>query len=127
MAKRSVHLAPETEQYMTDRTPQAEKPSYSVLINNAFYLLGALAKAEEPELTTEEWAEIYNVYAGSDLTKIAMPLNIGLDLLTHYGVATAAQLDTVASGLLDKLAQMTQLQQFAVIDAARVFWASGCE
>ena len=103
------------------------KPAYSALVNNAFYQLNFLGQAEKPELSDEEWAELYNVYAGSDLTKIAMPLNLGLDLLTHYGAATADQLNDVASELLPKLAKMTQAQQFAAIDAVRVFWASGCD
>ena len=122
MAKKSIHLSNAAEQYIADRTMQAEKPNLSAHINNAFEQLAHLAQAEKPELSKAEWVELYNVYAGSDLTRIALPLNLADDLQTHYGT-----LPQELEGLHKKLSAMTQAQQFAAIDAVRVFWASGAD
>ena len=92
----------------------------SAHINNAFEQLAHLARAEKPELSKSEWIELYNVYAGSDLTRLVMPFDLADDLRTHYGT-----LPQDLTELYNKLAEMTQAQQFAVLDAVRVYWASG--
>ena len=122
MAKKSIHLSGAAEQYIADRSAQAEKPNLSAHINNAFEQLAHLASAEKPELSKSEWVELYNVYAGSDLTRLVMPFDLADDLRTHYGT-----LPQDLTALYDKLAEMTQAQQFAVLDAVRVYWASGCD
>jgi hypothetical protein len=122
MAKKSIHLSGAAEQYIADRTAQAEKPNLSAHINNAFEQLAHLTRAEKPELSKSEWVELYNVYAGSDLTRLVMPFDLADDLRTHYGT-----LPQDLTALYDKLAEMTQAQQFAVLDAVRVYWASGCD
>lgn len=120
MAKTAVHLSDNTWQYITDRTPQGEQKGLSAHINNAFEQLAHLAQAEKPELSKSEWVELYNVYAGSDLTRLVMPFDLADDLRTHYG---KVPLDSTA--LYEKLLEMTQAQQFAVLDAVRVYWVSG--
>lgn len=122
MAKKSIHLSGAAEQYIADRTAQAEKPNLSAHINNAFEQLAHLTRAEKPELSKSEWVELYNVYAGSDLTRLVMPFDLADDLRTHYGT-----LPQDLTELYDKLAEMTQAQQFAVLDSVRVYWASGCD
>ena len=122
MAKTAVHVSDKTWQYITDRTQQGEKKGLSSYINNAFDQLAHLARAEKPELSKAEWVELYNVYAGSDLTRLAMPFDLADDLRTHYGT-----LPQDLTALYDKLAGMTQAQHFAVLDAVRVYWASGCD
>lgn len=122
MAKKSIHISENAELYITDRTLQGEKRNYSAHVNNAFEQLAHLAKSEKPELSQAEWVELYNVYAGSDLTRLAMPFDLADDLRTHYGA-----LPQDLTGLYNKLAWMTQSQQFATLDAVRLFWASGYE
>lgn len=122
MAKTAVHLSKGALQYVTDRTPQGEQKGLSAHINNAFEQLAHLARAEKPELSQAEWIELYNVYAGSDLTRLTLPFDLADDLRTHYGT-----LPQDLTALYDKLSGMTQAQQFAVIDAVRLFWASGYE
>ena len=120
MAKTAVHLSKTTLQYVTDRTPQGEQKGLSAHINNAFEQLAHLARVEKPKLSKSEWVELYNIYAGSDLTRLAMPFDLADDLRTHYGT-----LPQDLTALYDKLSEMTQAQQFAVLDAVRVYWASG--
>lgn len=120
MAKKSVHISQAAEIYISDRTLQGENRNYSAHINNAFEQLAHLAQAEKPELSKSEWVELYNVYAGSDLTRLAMPFDLADDLRAHYGT-----LPQDLTALYDKLAGMTQAQQFAVLDAVRVYWTSG--
>ena len=122
MAKTAVHLSDNTWQYITDRTPQGEQKGLSAHINNAFEQLAHLARAEKPELSKTEWVELYNVYAGSDLTRLVMPFNLADDLRTRYGT-----LPQNLTALYDKLSDMMQAQQFAVLDSVRVYWASGCD
>ena len=120
MAKTAVHLSDKTWQYITDRTIQGEQKGFSAHINNAFEQLAYLARVEKPELSKLEWVELYNVYAGSDLTRLVMPFDLANDLRTHYGT-----LPQDLTALYNKLAGMTQAQQFSVLDAVRVYWASG--
>lgn len=120
MAKKSVHISQTAEIYISDRTLQGENKNYSAHINNAFEQLAHLAKSEKPELSKSEWVELYNVYAGSDLTRLVMPFDLADDLRTHYGT-----LPQNLTALYDKLSEMTQAKQFAVLDAVRVYWASG--
>ena len=120
MAKTAVHLSKTALQYVTDRTPQGEQKGLSAHINNAFEQLAHLTRAEKPELSKSEWVELYNVYAGSDLTRLVMPFDLADDLRTHYGT-----LPQDLTALYNKLAGMTQAHQFAVLDAVRVYWASG--
>ena len=122
MAKTAVHLSKTALQYVTDRTPQGEQKGLSAHINNAFEQLAHLTRAEKPELSKSEWVELYNVYAGSDLTRLVMPFDLADDLRTHYGT-----LPQDLTALYNKLAGMTQAQQFAVLDAVRVYWASGVD
>ena len=121
MAKTAVHLSDNTWQYITDRTLQGEQKGLSAHINNAFEQLAHLAR-EKPKLSKSAWVELYNVYAGSDLTRLVMPFDLADDLRTYYGTLP---LDLTV--LYNKLAGMTQAQQFAVLDAVRVYWASGCD
>ena len=120
MAKKSIHISAKAELYITDRTPQGENKNYSAHINNALEQLAHLAKSEKPLLENQEWVELYNVYAGSDLTRLVLPFNLADDLRTHYGT-----LPQDLTALYDKLVGMTQAQQFAALDAVRVYWASG--
>lgn len=120
MAKKSVHISQTAEIYISNRTLQGESKNYSAHINNAFEQLAHLTRAEKPELSKSEWVELYNVYAGSDLTRLVMPFDLADDLRTHYGT-----LSQDLTALYNKLAGMTQAQQFAVLDAVRVYWASG--
>ena len=122
MAKKSVHISQTAEIYISDRTLQGENKNYSAHINNAFEQLAHLAKSEKPELSQTEWVELYNVYAGSDLTRLVMPFDLADDLRTHYGT-----LPQDLTALCNKLSEMTQAQQFAVLDAVRIYWASGYE
>ena len=122
MAKKSVHISQTAEIYISDRTLQGEKRNYSAHVNNAFEQLAHLAKSEKPKLPQTEWVELYNIYAGSDLTRLVMPFDLADDLRTHYGT-----LPQDLTALYDKLSGMTQAQQFAVLDAVRIYWASGYE
>lgn len=122
MAKKSVHISQTAEIYISDRTLQGENKNYSAHINNAFEQLAHLARAEKPKLSKSEWVELYNVYAGSDLTRLVIPFDLADDLRTHYGT-----LPQDLTALYDKLSEMTQAQQFAVLDAVRAYWASGCD
>ena len=120
MAKKTVHISQNAEIYISDRTLQGGSKNYSAHVNNAFEQLAHLAQAEKPTLSKSEWIELYNVYAGSDLTRLIMPFDLANDLRTHYGT-----LPQNLTALYEKLLEMTQAQQFAVLDAVRVYWASG--
>lgn len=125
MARKSIHLSEKSETFIFERTMQGETPNYSGFINGQFALLEHLAKSEKPELNAEDWVELYNVYAGSDLTRIALPLNLARDLMDYYGATLPRDLPAQCQKLVETLADLTQAQQFAVIDAVRVFWACG--
>lgn len=124
MAKKSVHLTAQTEMYISQRTHHSEQPNWSAAINAAFEQLSFLAKASLPDnLLSDDWTEIRNIYAGSDLTRICLPINIARDLLDHYGATVPKQLPENTQKLVDKLADYTQAQQYSILDYTRIFWA----
>lgn len=117
--KKSIHLTNKSVAYMAARSDEI---NFSSAVNAAFEQLAHLARAEMPEMTEAEFAELCNVYAGSDLTRFALPLNMAADLLMHYGATIPSQLPPETGALVEKLAHMGQAQQFAALDAVRVFW-----
>lgn len=119
--KKSVHLTESSVGYIEDRACGGEM-NFSAAINAAFEQLAYLAQVENPALDDQDFAAVCNVYAGSDLSRIALPLNIARDLLDHYGATIPEQLPADVHGLVTTLARMTQAQQFALLDAVRVFW-----
>lgn len=119
--KKSVHLTEASEKYLAARA-SVGGVNYSAGINGAIEQLSHIARAECPALSEDEWAELYNVYAGSDLSRLALPLNVARDLLDHYGATIPEQLPEDVRDLVTTLARMTQAQQFALLDAVRVFW-----
>ena len=79
---------------------------------------------QNPTLSAEEWTEVYNIYAGSDLTRCVLPFNLAKDLLDHYGATLPRDLPDNCIPLVERLADMTQAEQFSIIDNVRVFWAN---
>lgn len=119
--KKSVHITQSSHDYMAARAAESEI-NFSAAINAAFEQLAHLAKTENPMLGDADFAEICNVYAGSDLSRIMFPINLARDLLDHHGATVPAQLPEDVRDLANQLAAMSQAQQFAVLDAVRVFW-----
>lgn len=119
--KKSTHLTKESVAYMAARAQEGEI-NYSASINAAFEQLEHIARAEMPTLDDAEFAELCNVYAGSNLSRIALPLNIAADLLMHYGATVPTQMPAETAALVERLARLTQAEQFAIIDAVRIFW-----
>ena len=120
--KKSVHLSAKTERFINNRALD-DSPNFSGQINSAIEVLTHLAQAEKPALSNSDWTGLYNAYAGSDLTRLALPLNLARDLLAHYGATVPSQLPD-QQALIEQLVKMTQAQQYAIIDAVRVFWAA---
>lgn len=119
--KKSVHLTADSVAYMEARSYEGDV-NFSAAINAAFEQLAYLARSENPTLNEQDFAAVCNVYAGSDLSRIALPLNVARDLLDHYGATIPEQLPEDVRGLVTTLARMSQAQQFALVDAVRVFW-----
>lgn len=117
--KKSIHITNDSVAYMAAR---ADEINYSAAINAAFEQLAHLARAEMPEIGDAEFSELCNVYAGSELSRIMLPLNLAYDLLTHYGATVPTQMPAETAALVERLARLTQAEQFAIIDAVRVFW-----
>lgn len=123
MAKK-IHLAAVAEDYINRRTHHSEPPLLARHVAAAFEQLNHISATSRPELSDDDWREIYNIYAGSDLTVLRLPLNLAADLLDHYGATDQNRLPKNCTALFNTLAALPQAQQFAVIDAARLFWAS---
>lgn len=123
MARRTIWLNDQAENYITTRNT-TDTSNISGHINAAFEQLAIILKDEKPTLNDIEMAEIYNIYTGSDLTRIALPANIASDMLTHYGATLPSQLPEHCQSLIERLAAMSQAQQIALIDDVRLFLAS---
>ena len=118
--KKSVHLTAGSVAYMEARCYGGET-NFSAAVNAAFEQLAYLARVENPSIEAQDFASVCNLYAGSDLSRIALPLNMARDLLDHYGATIPEQLPEDVRDLVTTLARMTQAQQFALLDAVRVF------
>ena len=123
MPQKSIHYSEASAAYLAARSPEGAI-NWSGATNNAFAILAYIAEDEKPDLSNQEWEEIYNIYAGSDLSRIAVPINLAADLLDHYGATLPSDLPEELRQLIEKLHKMTSAQKFAVLDAARVFWAA---
>lgn len=124
MARKSIYFNEFSENFVAERTVQGETANYSANVNAAFEMLEHLAKSEKPTLSDENWMEMYNIYAGSDLTRRVLPLNLAKDLLDYYGATLPRDLPDNCILLVEQLADMTQAQQYAALDAVRIYWAS---
>lgn len=123
MPQKSIHYSDASAAYLAARSPEGGI-NWSGATNNAFALLAYIAEGEKPDLSDDEWTEIKNVYAGSDMSRVAVPINLAADLLDHYGATLPSDLAEGPRQLVEKLHRMTPGQRFAVIDAVRVFWAA---
>lgn len=124
MARKSIYFNEFSENFVAERTAQGETANYSANVNSAFEMLEHLTKSEKPTLSDENWMEMYNIYAGSDLTRRVLPLNLAKDLLDYYGATLPRDLPDNCILLVEQLADMTQAQQYAILDAVRIYWAS---
>lgn len=124
MARKSIYFNEFSENFVAERTAQGETANYSANVNAAFEMLAHLAQSSTPTLSAEEWTELYNIYAGSDLTRCVLPLNLAKDLLDNYGATLPRDLPDNCIPLVERLADMTQVEQFSIIDNVRVFWAN---
>lgn len=124
MARKSIYFNEFSENFVAERTAQGETANYSANVNAAFEMLAHLAQSSTPTLSVEEWTELYNIYAGSDLTRCVLPLNLAKDLLDNYGATLPRDLPDNCIPLVERLADMTQVEQFSIIDNVRVFWAN---
>ena len=124
MSRKSIYFNEFSENFVAERTTQGETANYSANVNAAFEMLAHLAKSSTPTLSVEEWTELHNIYAGSDLTRCVLPLNLAKDLLDNYGATLPRDLPDNCIPLVERLADMTQVEQFSIIDNVRVFWAN---
>ena len=125
MAQRSIHLSENSELFVKANYSHYsdEKPSFSVAVNDSLAMLQWLKKSSLPEdLLDDDWTELYNMYAGSDMTRMAVPLDIARDLLDHYGTNITGYLPGSAQSLFQKLKGYTQAQQFSIKCYVREFW-----
>lgn len=116
--RRSIHFSDFSERYIAGR----KQTSLSGQVNNAFEILEFLAIENLPDLSEEEFAEVCNVYVGGEFGKIAMPLRIASDMLDYYGATVPSQCENPQ--LVEKLAALPQVAQFALIDKVRQFWTA---
>ena len=125
MARKSIYFNEFSEKFVAKRTAQGKTPNYSANVNAAFEMLAHLAQSSTPTLSTEEWKEVYNIYAKKDLTRpVLLPLNLAKDLLDHYGATLPRDLPDNCVRLVERLADMNQAEQFSVLDNVRIFWAN---
>lgn len=122
MSRKSIYFNDKSENFVKNRT--VDDANYSAYVNFSFEVIEHLSKSEKPLLSDEDWVEIFNVYAGSDLTRYALPFNLAKDLLDHYGATLPRDLPDNCVKLVERLADMTQAEQFSVFDNVRVFWAN---
>lgn len=120
--RKNIHFNRSSENYLQKRNPKGQI-NYSGSIKWAFEMLEHLALDCRPDLNMQEWAEVYKIYRDADLSKVNLPMNIAADMMKYYGATVNSQLPEFCRPFVEKLAAMSQYQQFAVLDAVRVYWA----
>lgn len=79
-----------------------------------------------PELTTPEWVRILDAHRGV-ITDDLRPYRLASDLMDDYGTIDLADLQPEQAALVRKLHDMTQAQQWAILDVVKRFWAGRWE
>lgn len=123
MSKRSVYLSEQTEAiigFLSDEKLNNGK-NYSGSINTGLLLLNKLLEKSKPDLTDNEWSKIYNTYAGC-VVEFNLPIRVASDIMDNLGVYDLGKLDQDTAGLIQKVSEMTQCQQAAILWQVKEFW-----
>ena len=115
--KKSVMLNEGTQKHIIERQTNVE---WSKAINEGFATLKWLAEQSLLKLTVEEWEIIFIVYTFVS-TDFSPPFKIAQDVMGYYKVIDVNQLKDPIKNLVIKLNDMSQVEQFAIIDIAKKY------
>ncbi len=123
MSKRSVYLSEKAEGIISLLSDEAFHGSknYSGSINAGLVLLEELMQKSKPELSENEWAILYNTYAGCAV-EINLPIRLAADVMDNLGVYDITKMDQETAGLIGKLSTMSQCEQAAILWQVKAFW-----
>lgn len=120
--KKSVFLSDSAVNWAEVTTATlGENPKWSEAINAAIDQLRSLIKSAMPDLTQDEWVIIANTYTGCYMPAHRNPVKIASDVMDNLGVIDINKLDVETRGLVEKLYNMSQLEQMAVMYVVQVF------
>ena len=120
--KKTIYMSDDLEKVFFGMTREGESPAWSDLVsmfvNNGIHLF----RENLPDLTEEEWQEILNVYAGSHGVLAVRPYRVASDLMDHYALIDVN--DHPMPELVKKVHAMTQVEQFSLLMAVKIFWSN---
>lgn len=138
VVQRTISLGLKTQRFVELRHDKRynQQPRWSNTINNAVEDLSALCAASVPELSEAAWYEVVSAYNGHFFDNpICLPLRLASDVADNYGL-THERIQLIRQrgdedemmrtiNAIDELSKLSQIEQYAVHQIARLFWHNG--
>lgn len=120
--KKSLMISEDTFNYIDARTKHEADITWSQAVNEGFRALKWLTDEALPELDVLQWHHILNVYSGT-LLEFRPPFRIASDIMDDAGAISVDEVSPMVADLVRRTHNMSQLEQFAVLDFVQKFWA----
>lgn len=127
--KKSVMLSEQTQQYIQARHRRDDAQddfSWSQGVNGAVSALRFVLANSLPDLTEKEWLAVLNVFNGTmyDDQRIQSFLSLASRMMDDVGALDINQLDPEYKAIVLKMHSLSVVEQYAVSDMCRKFWAN---
>ena len=129
--KKSIQLSEQAVAYVqarqmssADESSEFPSLSWSSALNGATAGLSRLLGQLVPDLDDTTWVELFNAYAGHYFGGPTIaPFRLASDVMDLYGVISIDELEPEIAAAVRQLHALSQPQQYAAYEMARVFWA----
>lgn len=127
--KKSVMLGKNTQKYISARFRKEHEQdvfAWSQGLNGAVSTLQFVLANSLPDLTEKEWFVVLNVFNGTmwDDERIESFLSIATRMMDDVGAIDVNQLDPDYKAIVIKMHGLSAVEQYAVSDMCRKFWAN---
>lgn len=125
--KKNVQLSDQAVAFIEVRRAPSDadgdRLGWSAGVNQAIGDLSWLLRELVPTLNDKTWMVLFDAYAGHffDGARIT-PYRLASDVMDHYGVLSIDELEPSISDAVRQLHKLTQPQQHAATEVARLFW-----
>ncbi|WP_298150642.1 hypothetical protein [Flavobacterium sp.] len=125
--KKSVMLSDQTQNYIAARQrSDAGDYSWSQGVNGAVSALQFILANSLPDFTEKEWLAILSCFNGNmyDDTRVESFLSLSSRMMDDVGAIDINELEASYREVVIKVHKLTVVEQYAVSDMCRKFWAN---
>lgn len=124
--KKSVMLSEQTQNYISSRQRSEDGDySWSQGVNGAVHALTWMLDQALPELTQYEWECVLNTFNGTMFDDMRMQsfLSLSSRMMDERGALSLEDVEPEYAAVIRRVHQLSLIEQYAVADTARKFWA----